>query len=43
MGQMAITGIHTSNFVGLKNKDLFVQKISFNSDLWINTCLPDLN
>ena len=42
MGQMAITGVHTCDFVVWTTKDFYVQTINFDSDLWINTCLPKL-
>ena len=42
MGQMAITGIHSCDFVVWTTKDLFVQTIDFDSDLWISTCIPKL-
>ena len=40
---MAITGVHTCDFVVWTTKDRFVQTINFDSDLWINICLPKLN
>ena len=42
MGQMAITGVHTYDFIIWTTKDLFMQMINFDSDLCINTCLPKL-
>ena len=34
--------VFTHDFVVWTTKDLFVQTINFDSDLWINTCLPKL-
>lgn len=42
MGQMAITGVSTCDFVVWTTKDIHVQTINFDSGLWINTCLPKL-
>ena len=41
-GQMAITGIHTCDFVVWTPKAIHVQTITFDNRFWISICLPKL-
>ena len=41
-GQMAITGIHTCDFVVWTPKDVFIQTVLFDSKFWNQICLPKL-
>ena len=41
-GQMAITGIHVCDFVVWTLDEFFVQTVCFDSEFWMNTCLPKL-